>query len=124
MLMFEMCLSGTAKYWHLTLSEQLKKIRQDGGYIIRGLKSCQMSRIIDPVEINQSLPTQSDIIFKECGINGYETSACSPSHKSSTGGASQFLTSVPQNTYHSLYSLEAEESNEIGANTFQTRATW
>ena len=47
---------------------------------------------------------------------------CSPSHKSLTCGASQLLNSVPRNTYDSFYSPEAEESNGMGANTFQTRA--
>ena len=86
------------------------------------LKSCQMSRIMDPVEKNQPLPVQSDIIFNECGMNGHETSECSPSHKSSTCGANQLINSVPRNTYDSFYASEAEENNGMGANTFQTRA--
>ena len=62
------------------------------------LKSCQVSRIIDPVEhTHQSLLTHSDIIFRSCGMNGHETSECSsPSHKSSTCGASKSNLSTKQ----------------------------
>ena len=57
------------------------------------LKSCQMSRMIDPVETNQHLPAQSDIIFNKCGMNGHEPSECSPSHNISTCGACKPLNS-------------------------------
>ena len=43
------------------------------------LKSCQLSRTAYPVETNQPLPAQSDIIFNECQMNGHELSECSPS---------------------------------------------
>ena len=48
------------------------------------LKYCQLSRTAYPVETNQPLLTQSDIIFNECGMNGPDPSECSPSHKIST----------------------------------------
>ena len=86
------------------------------------LKSYQMFRIIAPVETNQPLSAQSDIIFNQCGMNVHELSECSPSHYISTCGASQLLNSVPRKTYDSVYTPEAEESNGMGANTFQTRA--
>ena len=77
------------------------------------LKCCQLSRTAYPVETNQPLPAQSDIILNECGMNGPEPSECSPSHNISTCGASRLLNSVQQNTYYSLYSPEAEENNEM-----------
>ena len=63
------------------------------------LKSCQLSRTVYPVETNQPLPAQSDIIFNECGMNGHELSACSPSHNISTCGASQLINSVPRDSF-------------------------
>ena len=86
------------------------------------LKSCQISRIIDPVETNQPLPAQSDIIFNECGMNGHETSEISPSQKISTCGANQLLDSVPQNIYDSFDTPETAETYGMGPNTLQTRA--
>ena len=83
------------------------------------LKSCQLSRTAFPVETNQPLPAQSDIVFNECGMNDYETSECSPSHNISTCDASQLLNSVPRDSF---YFPEEEENNEMTADTFQTRA--
>ena len=82
------------------------------------LKSCQLSRTADPVETNQTLPTQCDIIFNECGMNGHEPLECSLSHNISTCGASQLINSVLRNSfsYH-----ETEDINGMGVNTFQTR---
>ena len=82
-------------------------------------KSCQLSRIAFPVETNQPLPAQSDIIINECGMNDYETSECSPSNNISTYGDSQLLNSVPRDSF---YFPEEEENNEMAADTFQTRA--
>ena len=82
------------------------------------LKSCQLSRTEFPVETNQPLPTQFDIIFNECEMNDHEPSEYCPSHKISTCGASQLLNSVPRDSF---YFPEAEEINGMGASyTFQT----
>ena len=51
------------------------------------IKSCQLSRTAFPVETNQPIPAQSDIIFNECEMNGHELSECSASHNISTCGA-------------------------------------
>ena len=69
------------------------------------LKSCQLSRTEFPVETNQPLPAQSDIIFSECDISTY--------------GANQLLNSVPRDSF---YFPEEEESNGKVANAFQTQA--
>ena len=95
-------------------------------------KSCQLSRTAYPVETNQPLPAQSDIIFNECEMNGHDLSACSPSNNNghdlsacspsnniSTYGDSQLLNSVLRDSF---YFPEEEESNGKGANAFQTRA--
>ena len=58
------------------------------------LKSCQLTRTAYPVETNQPLPAQSDIIFSECEMNGHELSECSPSHNISTCGANQLINSI------------------------------
>ena len=44
------------------------------------LKSCKWSITTYPVETNQPLPAQADIIFNECEMNGHELSECSASH--------------------------------------------
>ena len=50
------------------------------------MKSGQLSRTAYPLEINQTLPAQSDIIFNECEMNGHELSECSASHNISSCG--------------------------------------
>ena len=82
------------------------------------LKSCQLSRTAFPVETNQHLPAQSDIIFNECEMNDHELSECSASHNISTCGANKFLNSVPRDNF---YFPEEEESNGMRAYTFLTR---
>ena len=52
-------------------------------------------------------------------MNGPESSEFSPSHNISTCDANQLMNSVPRNSW---YTPETEESNGMGANTFQTRA--
>ena len=83
------------------------------------LKFCQLSRTEFPVETNQPLPAQFDIIFNECEMNDHEPSEYCPSHNISTCGASQLLNSVLRDSF---YFPEKEESNGKGANAFQTRA--
>ena len=80
-------------------------------------KSCQLSRTDFPVETNQPLPAQFDIIFNECEMNDHESSEYCPSHNISTCGASQLLNSFPRDNF---YFPEAEEINGMGAYTFQT----
>ena len=63
------------------------------------LKSCQMSRTAYPVETNQHLPAQSDIILHECEINGHELSEYCSSHNISTCDANQLINSVPRNSF-------------------------
>ena len=72
------------------------------------LKSCQLSRTAFPVETNQPLPAQSDIIFNESEINGLEQSECSPSNNILTCGANQFINSIPRDSF---YFPEEEECN-------------
>ena len=62
------------------------------------LKSCQLFRTTYPVETNQPLPAQSEIIFNECVMNGHELSECFPSHNVSTCGANQLINSVSRNS--------------------------
>ena len=64
------------------------------------LKSCQLSRTAFPVETNQSLPAQFDIIFNECQMNGHELSECSPSNNISTCGANQLINSIPRDSFY------------------------
>ena len=80
------------------------------------LKSCQLSRTAFPVETNQPLPAQSDIIFNECEMNGHELSECSLSNNISTCGANQLINSIPRDSF---YFSEEEEINGMGAYTFQ-----
>ena len=80
-------------------------------------KSCRLSRAEFPVETNQPLPAQFDIIFNECEMNDHEPSEYCPSHNISTCGASQLLHSIPRDSF---YFPEAEEINGMGAYTFQT----
>ena len=63
-------------------------------------KSCQLSRTAFPVETNQPLPAQSDIIFNVCEMNGHELSECSPSNNISTYGDSQLLNSVLRDSFY------------------------
>ena len=81
------------------------------------LKSCQLSRTAYPVETNQPLPAQFDIIFNECEMNDHEPSEYCPSHNISTCGVSQLLYCVPRDSFSFP---EAEEINGMGAYTFQT----
>ena len=64
------------------------------------LKSCQLSRTAFPVETNQPLPAQSDIIFNECEMNGHDLSECSASHNISTCGANQRINSIPRDSFY------------------------
>ena len=64
------------------------------------LKSCQLSRTEFPVETNQPLPAQSDIVFNECEMNGHDLSECSPSNNISTYGDSQLLNSVLRDSFY------------------------
>ena len=72
------------------------------------LKSCQLSRTAIPVETNQPLPAQSDIVFNECEMNGHELSECSPSKNISTCGTNQLIISIPRDSF---YFPEEEEWN-------------
>ena len=81
------------------------------------LKSCQLSRTALPVETNQPLLAQSNIIFNERQMNGHELSKCSPSNNISTCGANQLINSIPRDSF---YFSEEEEINGMGAYTFQT----
>ena len=72
------------------------------------LKFCQLPRTALPVETNQPLPAQSDIIFNVCEMNGHELSECSPSHNISTCGANQLINSILRDSF---YFPEEEEWN-------------
>ena len=63
-------------------------------------KSCQLSRTVFPVETNQPLPAQYDIVFNECEMNGHDLSECSPSNNISTYGDSQLLNSVLRDSFY------------------------
>ena len=80
------------------------------------LKSCQLSRTSYPVETNQPLPEQSDIVFNECEMNGHELSECSASHNISTCDAKQLINSVPRD---SLFFSKEEDEEEEGWNVSQ-----
>ena len=79
-------------------------------------KSCQLSRTAFPVETNQPLPAQSDIIFNVCEMNGHEPSKCSASHNISTCDAKQLINSVPRD---SLFFSKEEDEEEEGWNVSQ-----
>ena len=64
------------------------------------LESCQLSRTELPVETNQPLPAQFDIIFNECEMNDHEPSEYCPSHNISTYGDSQLLNSVLRDSFY------------------------
>ena len=80
------------------------------------LKSCPLSRTAFPVETNQPLPAQSDIIFNVCEMNGHELSKCSASHNISTCDAKQLINSVPRD---SLFFPKEEDEEEEGWNVSQ-----
>ena len=80
------------------------------------LKSCPLSRTSYPVETNQPLPEQSDIVFNECEMNGHELSKCSASHNISTCDAKQLINSVPRD---SLFFSKEEDDEEEGWNVSQ-----